>query len=657
MNFSATVNSLTNVTITTLASTSAATSVMDSSLAVSHREDLPIFGLRETIIQNIANNPVTIIQGLTGCGKVSQRNNHGQGFIQNNFQSTQVPQYILDNCRANKENCKILVSQPRKISAITLAERVSEERRSVLGSEVGYQVALNKRADLEEEERTKILYCTTGIILQKLVHQRGSVFTHIIIDEVHERDCDIDFLLIVVRKMLASSSQVKIVLMSATLDAEQFSEFFKVPLEDGNIYKPPIIDLTTSKRSYEIKETYLEDFSSLQTHTRSELINYDEPNISESMFEVAMKIVFIYLNDQVLMMSTEGKALAILIFLPGLHEINQLHTKLCSDAVKQQFREKNMDPIILVLHSMVSMEDQKKAFKEGDKPKIILSTNIAESGVTLPLVTHVIDFCLTKYQSIVPGTQISSLNIDWASKNNCKQRAGRTGRVCQGLVARLVNKSFFESGMKEYPTPEMMRIGLESVVIKSKMLNIGKPVEVLALAIDPPNKSSIVDAILLLKELGALARFNEDATFDYEDGDLTFVGRLMAALPVDVRIAKFLVVAYLYSVLDDAIIIAAGLSLRSIFSQTYGKRRSIASYIDKLGWAKGSGSDLISTLNAYKEYLNISEESERFISHWCNRHSLDRKNLQVKLFDHQHLTDDMNLSFFHYRRWNYWSPI
>lgn len=542
----------------------------------------------------------------------------------------------MDNCRAKKEDCKILVSQPRKISAVTLAERVSEERGIVLGSEVGYQVALNKRADEEEDERTKILYCTTGIILQKLVHQRSPRFTHIIIDEVHERDCNIDFLLIVVRKMLASSSQVKIVLMSATLDAEQFRQFFKVPLENGSTYFPPVIDLTSSKRTYEIKESYLEDFTSLQTQpgsARGELINYDEPNISENMLEVAMKIIFIYLNDQKLMKSPgsrDSPALAILIFLPGLHEINQLHTKLCSGAIKQRFRDENVDPILIVLHSMISMKDQKKAFEQGAKPKIILSTNIAESGVTLPLVTHVIDFCLTKYQSIVPGTQISSLVIDWASRNNCKQRAGRTGRMCEGVVARLVDKSFFENDMKEYPTPEMKRIGLESVVIKSKMLDIGKPVEVLALAIDPPNKSSIIDAILLLKELGGLARFNEDATFDYEDGDLTFVGRLMAALPVDVRIAKFLVVAYLYSVLDDAIIIAAGMSLRTIFNQPYEKRRSIDSYIAKLGWAKGTGSDLIATLNAYKEYLKNVKESDRFTSRWCNRHSLDHKNLQVR---------------------------
>lgn len=545
-------------------------------------------------------------------------------------QSTQVPQYILDNWKQRKQECNIIVSQPRKIAAITIAQRVANERKSDIGHEVGYQVGLSKKADVMNDARnTKILYCTTGVILERLLHEKNmSRYTHIILDEVHERDVNIDFLLIVIRKLLSRDSpKTKIILMSATMDTEQFADFFTVTLDDGTEYRPPVIDLTNSPRSFEIKEFYLEEFEKvwLDGNIR-DLINYEEPDISDGMYDFSVMILVILLRQ---LLAKQHMAPVVLVFLPGLREIECFRSKLCVEGISKQFQAMSVDPRICILHSSLSTEDQRYAFLPSDQPKIILATNIAESGVTIPGVSHVLDFCLTKYLGVAKGAQITTLMLDWTSKNNCKQRAGRAGRVCTGTVVRLVEKAFYENKMKDYPAPEIQRIGIESVVIKIKMLNMGTPLAILALALDPPTKSAVVDAVLYLKELGGLSRINFGGRFDDTDGDLTFIGRIMGNLPVDVRLVKLIVIGYLFDVLEEAIVIAAGLSLKSIFTQNLNQRMN--TYLQKLKLAGGSGSDCIAILNAYNMWkqlrgiefaLNSSLERQ-----WCQTRNLDVKNL------------------------------
>lgn len=183
--------------------------------------------------------------------------------------------------------------------------------------------------------------------------------------------------------------------------------------------------------------------------------------------------------------------------------------------------------------------------------------------------------------------------------------------------------------MKEFPAPEMTRIALETVVIRTKELDMGKPLELLALALDPPNKSSVVDSVLRLKELGALLRVDENGKFDYEDGRLTFLGHIMGSLPLDVCLSRLIVIGYAFSVLKETIIIGAGLSLKSIFTQNYGNR--IDAYINKMNFTDGSQSDCIAILNAYNLWMQMRSDglftdlsNERS---WCERHNLDVKNL------------------------------
>lgn len=469
-----------------------------------------------------------------------------------------------------------------------------------------------------ERDETKILYCTTGIILQRLIHEKNmNQYTHIILDEVHERDIEIDFLLIVVLRLLADKDcNTKIVLMSATLDKYKLIEYFRVPLSDGTTFRPPVIDLTSVKRVHTLQEEYLDNIEG----TKADIINYNEPGISLQMYQECLKLIMTMVRNE--------ENSTVLVFLPGIYEIEQLYNLLTN--TPNLFSGLTNDPEIHVLHSMLSTEMQRAAFVENKFAKIVLSTNIAESSVTIPNVGLVIDFCLTKHLVTAKGSQnISSLVLNWASRNNCEQRAGRTGRVCPGIVFRLVHKSFYEKNMKLFDTPEMERVSLQKVVIGTKMLNMGTPLDLLALALDPPDKSKVVDAVLHLKELGGLLRNDEQGNFQYDDGALTFIGRIMDGLPIDVSIAKFIVVGYQLGVLREAIVIGAGLSIKSIFTQNIHNK--LNGYINKLNWAHGSGSDCLAILNAFnlwqRNCINKEFSSQQSESNWCRRNSLDMKNL------------------------------
>lgn len=186
--------------------------------------------------------------------------------------------------------------------------------------------------------------------------------------------------------------------------------------------------------------------------------------------------------------------------------------------------------------------------------KIILATNIAESSITVPDVSYVIDFCLTKVLVTDTATNFSSLRLTWASKANCRQRAGRVGRLRSGRVYRMVHKLFYKTNMTEFGVPEMLRLPLQNSVLKAKLLDIAPPMEMLALALSPPNLSDIKNTILLLKEVGALFP-TVDGVYSEVDGDLTYWGSIMSRLPLDTRLSRLIILGYVFNLLDEAIII------------------------------------------------------------------------------------------------------
>ncbi|XP_067013969.2 probable ATP-dependent RNA helicase spindle-E [Anabrus simplex] len=532
---------------------------------------LPIAAFKSKIISMIEANQVTVIKGATGCGK-----------------TTQVPQYILDSCYERGAPCNIIVTQPRRIAAITVAKRVCAERKWPLGSLVGYQVGLN----IKTSEDTRMTFCTTGVLLQKLISMKNmNCYTHVILDEVHERDQETDFALLVVRKLLRSNSNgVKVILMSATFNINRFCNYFSQPLRQGKWVPAPYIDLETGKNKrgqFMIHKYYLCQLESL-----GELptIRLDEPGISPLAYQVAVRLIegFDYLEKQA-KKTTRG---AVLVFLPGIYEIEELYNLLSNTPGDHKWW-------IRPLHSTVTTDEQESVFllPPAGCRKIILSTNIAESSLTVPDIVYVIDFCLTKHLVCDPNTNFSSLQTTWASRTNCIQRAGRSGRVSEGRVYRLVPRSFYESELEEEGMPEILRCPLERVVLQAKLLDMGEPKALLALSLDPPDLTNLENTVLLLKEAGALLLTVNGIPNKY-DGDITFMGRVMAKLPVDIHVAKLIVLGHVFSVLEECVIMGAAMSLKSMFSARFQKR--LEAYHSKLTWADGSCSDSIAFLNAYQ---------------------------------------------------------
>lgn len=427
-------------------------------------------------------------------------------------------------------------------------------------------------------------------------------------DEIHERDIEMDFLLILVRLFLNTNSQnTKIILMSATMDSERFANYFR-----SKIVQVPVINMREA-RNFTIDKKFLDDINSDLTKLIS---NYESPSISETMMMLAADIVFHHVK--------KDKKSSILVFLPGFYEIENFERVLLHKFdVMQNFQ-------LIILHSSLPAENQKLAFKLDNKPKIILSTNIAENSVTFPMVNVVVDFCLTKYLVASKDSNLASLKLSWTSRMSSEQRAGRTGRVCDGVVYHLVPREFFHSEMPQWTEPEMLRVPLERVILKTKMLTNRSPKNFLSGALDPPSFTNVRKSVLLLKEIGAFQRNDEKGNFQDDDGELTYCGRILASLPCDVYIGKFIVLGYLFSVLKEAIVIGAGLNINgSIFKIDYRKR--LENYSKCLSWSDGSGSDLIAILNAYTLWQK-NEENEAFKQQnirqrWCDGSNLDLKNL------------------------------
>ncbi|KAL7380920.1 hypothetical protein ABVT39_025994 [Epinephelus coioides] len=547
---------------------------------------LPITKNRQELISLIENNSVVIIRGATGSGK-----------------TTQLPQYILDHYNEKEASCNIVVTQPRKIGATSIARWVAAQRKCTLGSLVGYQVGLERMAT----EHTRLIYMTTGVLLQKLVSAKClTEYSHIFVDEVHERTEEMDFLLLVLRKLLHSnSSYVKIILMSATIDCQQFAEYFSTPV-CGKINPAYVFEVEGAP--YAIKEFYLDDLYKLFPH-RVESSHLDDPYISVEMYNLAISLIQSFdemEGNNSIITKTEGgmsssERGSVLVFLPGLHEINYMQ-----EALAKLFHKRLQ---VYPLHSTVTLEEQNGVFlcPVPGYRKVILSTNIAESSVTVPDVKYVIDFCLARRMVCDPDTNYQSLRLTWASKTNCNQRRGRAGRVSKGYCYRLVTKEFWRNEIPDYMIPEMLLAPLATIMLKVKLLDMGDPRSVLSTALSPPNLSDIVRTVLQLKEMGALSA-KSDGRGHNEDGELTFLGRVLAHLPVDLYLGKMIVLGHVFGCLDECLITAAAHSLKSFFA--IPSMQQLAGHRSMLAFAHGTSSDSIAFVNAFKAWHSSKKKGQ-----------------------------------------------
>ncbi|KAK2541263.1 Tdrd9 [Columba guinea] len=506
-------------------------------------------GNKTWIVSLIENNSVVIVQGATGSGK-----------------STQIPQYILDYCIQRSIYCNIAVTQPRKIGASSIARWISKERSWTLGELVGYQVSLENISTKE----TRLLYMTTGVLLEKVVCAKSlTKFTHIFIDEVHERTEEMDFLLLVIRKLLRTNSQsVKIILMSASINCEEFADYFALPVHDS---LNPACVFKVDGKPYEIEEYYLDDLKYC-VHFQLRSQKTEEPWIAREMYDVAVSLIQSF--DELEMKNNRGgKNLnvtsergTVLVFLPGMNEITNMHSRL-SNMFNKRWQ-------VYPLHSHVTLEEQSNVFLATvpGYRKIILSTNIAESSVTVPDVKY-----------------------------------GRAGRVSKGYCYRLVYKEFWTDFIPEKSVPEILRCPLGTTVLKIKKLDMGAPKALLATALSPPSIRDIERTILQLKELGAITTCVQTEENPH-DGELTFMGKVLAQLPVDLRLGKLIVLGHVFRCLEECLIIAAALSLRNFFVARF--KQHVDGYRNKLFFAGNSKSDCIAIVNAFKAWQDCRRRGE-----------------------------------------------
>ena len=516
------------------------------------RKRLPAWQLKDQIVESVNSHQVTIISGETGSGK-----------------STQSVQFILDDFIQDKNGARanIVCTQPRRISAMGLADRVSEERCSKVGDEIGYSIRGESR---HKRGITKITFVTVGVLLRRLQTSGGSKedvlnaledTSHVFVDEVHERSLDTDFLLVLLKDVLRVRKDLKIILMSATLDSALFEQYFRPVSSVASVEIPG--------RTHPVQDFHLDDIIRM-TGFKAAVNNTDVDDnvnsgplddIARNIQRIGMKINYELIASTVRAIDEQlaGQEGGILVFLPGTMEINWTIDALRSIP--------NMHA--LPLHASLTPQEQRRVFPRPPvgKRKVIASTNVAETSITIEDIVAVIDCGRVKETTFDPQNNMVRLEEVWASRAACKQRRGRAGRVQAGVCYKLYTRNA-ESKMAEKAEPEIRRVPLEQLCLSVRAMGIHDVSGFLSNALTPPETAAVEGALTLLNRMGALA-----------GDDLTALGEHMSMIPADLRCGKLIIYGAIFGCLEACLTIAAILSSRSPFvspQQKRGRQRSLA---------------------------------------------------------------------------------
>ncbi|RUS16233.1 P-loop containing nucleoside triphosphate hydrolase protein [Endogone sp. FLAS-F59071] len=606
------------------------------------REKLPAHGFHDNIVEAVRKNQVVIVSGETGCGK-----------------TTQVPQFILDTLieEGKGQGANILCTQPRRISAMGVAERVASERCGKIGGTVGYAI----RGETKTSAQTRLLFCTTGVLLRRLQSDpKLTGVSHVMVDEVHERSVDSDFLLIILRELLKRRADLKLVLMSATINQELFSAYF------GNA---PAIEIPGF--THPVQEHYLEDIlrrtrhvSSLPTPKRSkddEGDTWRDEYAEQGYDEATIRALEPYRNsdkiDYNLIAATvksiveeeEEKGLeefgggAILIFLTVIifHlMIGVMEIKRCIDTLESSLpRSKQYQ--ILPLHASLSPQEQNKVFKPTAKGtrKIVVATNVAETSITIDGVVYVIDSGRVKETQYDPANNMTNLVETWTSREfyilvprHDNVEASRAGRTRPGQCFRLYTRTIEAKKMPAQQTPEMLRIPLEQLALSVKAMGEHDVQRFLKKAINPPSTEALKTAIQTLLDVGALREGS---------GVLTALGKHMATIPADLRISKMLLFGAIFRCLDRVLTLAAIMSVKSPFVSPMDKREEANAARKVFTFAK---SDWLTDLKAYEAW--DEQGGHRAAREFCDQNFLSRNTLlEISALREQYLDALSSIGF------------
>lgn len=543
---------------------------------------LPVDTHRQRVVSAIQSSRVVVIAGETGCGK-----------------TTRIPRFLLEEQVRGGEGaeCNILVTQPRRISAVSVAHRVAQELGPALKHSVGYQVRLESRPP--EQSGGALLFLTVGVLLRKLQSNpllKG--ISHVVVDEVHERDINTDLLLALLRSSLDENPDLRVVLMSATGDNQRLSQYF------GGC---PVLKVPGFM--HPVRDRFLEDV--LKEMGRPLPDQRRREASSEEKDEVALDLDLV--ADVIEHVDKHREPGAILCFLPGWQDIKMVLEKL---SAKSHFSTGKQ--LILPLHSSLSVADQQTVFQHppAGQRKIVLTTNIAETSVTIDDIVHVIDAGMHKEQNYDTRTKVSCLDTVWISRSNVTQRKGRAGRCQPGHSYHLFSQKQLDS-MTPFPIPEILRTPLENLILQAKIHSSNcKAVDFLAQVLDSPDKDAVKDAVQNLQDIGVL-----DST-----ENLTPLGKRVACMSCDPRLGKVLVLGAMFRCVLPLLSVAACLT-RDPFLNSLQNRALIVKAKEALN--QSSYSDYLVFSRVVLGWRKLQHEGDREErDDYLNNYTLSRAGLR-----------------------------
>jgi len=535
---------------------------------LSSRQKLPVHSFLREFEKKLENEHVIIVEGETGSGK-----------------TTQLPAFLALTCLAkNKDdNRMIACTQPRRVAAMSVAERVAQEMDVDLGQEVGYSIRFEECTS----EKTKLKFMTDGMLLREAMtlHDLTERYAVILLDEAHERTLATDILFGLLKQLLnnpdRSFKDFKLVVMSATLDAARFQEYF----DNAPLLKVP-------GRTFPVEVFYVE-------------------RPVEDYMEAAVKTVM-----QIHLCEDAGD---VLVFLTGEEEIEKCCKRLEVECAS--LGEEVCGPmLVLPLYSSLPPQQQRKIFGPAPKPrqpggkpgrKVIISTNIAETSLTIDGIVYVVDPGFSKQKVYNPRVRVESLLVSPISRASAEQRKGRAGRTRPGKCFRLYTEHSFQNDLQAQTYPEILRSNLGNTVLTLKKLGIDDLVHFDFL--DPPAPETLMRALEQLNYLGALD----------DEGELTDVGYKLAEFPLEPQLAKMIVAAEQFNCTNEALSIAALLSVPQFFLRPKEQAREADEAKKQFAHVDGDHLTLLNAFHAYKQAESRGEEAD-----WCWENYLQHRSLK-----------------------------
>ncbi|CAI7627179.1 unnamed protein product [Penicillium pancosmium] len=526
------------------------------------RRDLPVHQQRDEFLQLYQQSQILVFVGETGSGK-----------------TTQIPQFVLFDDLPQTQRKMVACTQPRRVAAMSVAQRVAEEMDVKLGDEVGYSI----RFEDKTSSKTLLKYMTDGMLLREAMNDHNlSRYSTIMLDEAHERTMATDVLMGLLKEVVARRPDLKIIIMSATLDAQKFQRYFlDAPL------------LAVPGRTHPVEIFYT-------------------PEPEQDYVEAAIRTVL-------QIHATEGEG-DILVFLTGEEEIEDAARKIALEG-DEMVREADAGPLkVYPLYGSLPPHMQQRIFdpapparRPGGRPgrKVIISTNIAETSLTIDGIVYVVDPGFSKQKIYNPRIRVESLLVSPISKASAQQRAGRAGRTRPGKCFRLYTEEAFKKELIEQTYPEILRSNLSSTVLELKKLGIDDLVHFDLM--DPPAPETLMRA---LEELNYLACLDDE-------GELTQLGRLASDFPLDPVLAVMLISSPEFYCSNEILSITALLSVPNVFVRPASQRKRADEMKALFSHEHG---DQLTLLNVYHAFKGA--EAQANPKQWCHDHFLSLRSLQ-----------------------------